>query len=953
MRYGTSATYVLLEPDRLGRGAEWAVVRETLVNGAERGRGLWLCGEPGVGKSVLLEQTGRYAAAQGMRVLNVSGAEAERDLPFAALHQLLWPLREYVDEISGPGRAVLYWALAMGHAEPVPSYTVSAATLELLVAVARRQPLLIAIDDMHWLDASSAEVLHFLELRLAAVPIVMVATLREEALSGRDTSGVRVLDVRPLRDEGVRTLLTERHPGLSAMARTRILREAAGNPLALVEMPSQLGAPERYGQLPLPDHLPLGERLERVFAHRVEALGPAVRFTLLLCAVAGGDEPVHRIAAAARRADIGDVDTFLATAQERGLIQIDDHRRVRLRHPLVRSSLVHGARVTDRRRAHAAWAEVLAEGEIRQVIHRAEATTQPDETVAGALVAVAGQTESRGCDVEAAHLYARAAALSGDTDGRGSRLVAAACAAARGNHIGLAARLLDQAIAHGVPAGGRNALDFTRALVRLHADGDPGPAVELLPGLLDRLTAEESELRLPVLFLLMLAAGYTADRQAWEAVETRLDGTPEIVRLGCDIWSDPARRLQGGHARLEAVINSLTGAGDPGAGDVRTAETWLLLWAAAGLDAVGDHVPLWEGMVDRYPYATRSLFEAVSAYDDYLRGDWDRCVERGRAAAIVARARGSAFNAAVHAYKAAYVTAARGDRRAVDDLVAELRPWAVARGLTFIVHRLRAMQSVCALALGDYETAYGHAALLTPPGTLPAGVSQFHLIFLDLVESAQHTGRAAEARRHVAAGRAVHMERMSPHHACVLLAAEAMASDDVDEACASVYASPDAAVWPFELARVRLFHGAWLRRQGRRADARHQLAAAEGAFAALKADPWRERTLEELRVCHEPKAVAAPPGLMASLTPQELRIAELVAAGFSNRDVGARLCLSRRTVASHLYKIYPKLDVTTRAGVARALEQWTETGTETRAGTLAGSGSGGGSGSGSKTGGSA
>ncbi|MFF3513243.1 AAA family ATPase [Streptomyces sp. NPDC002573] len=276
MRYGTSATYVLLEPDRLGRGAEWTVVRETVVNGAERGRGLWLRGEPGVGKTVLLEQTGRYAAAQGMRVLNVSGAEAERNLPFAALHQLRWSLWEHVDEISGPGRAVLYRALEMGDAEPAPSYTVSAATLELLVAVARRQPLLIAIDGMHWLDASSAEVLHFLQLRLAAVPLVMVATLREGALSGRDTSGVRVLDVRPLR-EGAEALLTERHPGAPAMTRTRILREAAGNPLALVELPSQLGAPERYGQPPLPDHLPLGERLERAFAHRAEALGPAVR----------------------------------------------------------------------------------------------------------------------------------------------------------------------------------------------------------------------------------------------------------------------------------------------------------------------------------------------------------------------------------------------------------------------------------------------------------------------------------------------------------------------------------------------------------------------------------------------------------------------------------------------------------------------------------------------------
>ncbi|MFJ4324515.1 AAA family ATPase [Streptomyces tricolor] len=911
MSYGAFAPTVPLGAERLGRGRQWAVVRHALENAADTGRALWLCGEPGVGKTVLLHQAGELAAAHGLRVLGVCGAEAERDIPFAALHQLLWPLMRHADGISQRGRAVLRRALELETGPPVPSYTVSAAAVELLDRVARTRPLLVAVDDLHWADASSAEVLRFLQRRVASLPVVMVATAWQEALDRLDPTGAEVLTVGPLGAEQARTLLAEAHPGLSAPARERVLREAVGNPLALVELPSRLDALERGGRLPLPDYLPLGERLERVFARRVASLRPAARFTLLLCALAGPEESARLVAVAAAAADAGDTAAHLATAQRLGLVHVED-QRVRFRHPLVRSSLVRGADGAERRRAHRAWAAVLRRGDARQVAHLAEATAAPDESVAAALVAVAAATQARGGDLEAALFHARAAALSEDPARRGGRLVTAACAAARGNHTGLAARLLDQAVAHGVPPDSRDVLDFTQALVRFHADGDVGPAVALLPALLDRLPGRESELWLPALFLLVLAAGFTADPEVWAAVEARAAEAGEIVRLGCDAWHDPARRAHGGHARLGAVLDTLPD-------EVGTAETWLLLWAAAGLDAVGDHAPLWRRMVDQYPYATQALAEAVSAYDDYLRGHWDRCLERSRAAAAVVRARGSEFNAAVYSYKAAYVTAARGDRQAVEDLVRDLRPWATERGLTFLVHRLRALQAACALALGDYETAYGHAAALTPPGLLPAGVSQFHLVFLDLVESALHTGRTAEARRHVAAGRAAGMDRISPHHRFVLRAAEAMVSEDVHAACTAVHTQPGAALWPFERARLRLHHGAWLRRRGRRAEARDHLAAAQQAFAGLGAGPWRERAGEELRVNDAPGPAAAPRAPVAALTPQELRIARLVAAGLSNRDIGARLQLSPRTVASHLYKVYPKLQVTTRAGVARAL----------------------------------
>jgi DNA-binding CsgD family transcriptional regulator len=903
-----------LDAEALGRAAQWELLREAVETVTDAGQALWLSGEAGIGKTVLLEQAGKYAAGRGLRLLRISGAEGEKDLPFAALHQWVWPLLEEAQELSYEGRAALELALGAGSGDAAGSCTVPAAALDLLGVVSRRQPVALLIDDLHWIDASSAEALYFVQRRLAALPVVMLVTVHKEAVAATDSTGARILELQPLGDEGAHALLRELHPRLSYAARRRILQESAGNPLALAELPAQLGEPQRTGQLPLPDHLPLGERLGRMFKQRFAALPDSARFVLLLCALAGREgQSLQLIAAAARVADIGTVDADLAVAEDSGLILIDGGTpQVTFRHPLVRASLVEAATGTELRRAHAALADVLPQGELRRLTHRAAATVAADETLATALDEAAARTQSRGGGTDAAHLFARAAGLSGDAAGRGRRLVAAACASAADGQLHLASQLLDQAVAHGVPQDSRYLLEFARAMVR-HADGDMGPAIELLPVVLDRLPDAQATrtMRLSSLFMLYVAAGYTADPLVWEAISTRLSGTSDFARLGHDVWNDPARCAHGAQERFEAALRTFSE-------DDEAGEVWLLLWAAAGLDGIDGDAPLFRRLARRHSYATQAFLSNVAAYGDYLHGRWDRCVERARGGAVAARVRGFRLNEAVLRYTEGYVAAARGQQQAVDDLVASLHPWAAARGLTFIVQRLRAMQAQCALTLGDYETAYAHASSLTPPGVFPADVTRLNMVFLDLVESAVHTGRNEEARRHVEAGQAFHLDRISPHHRFVLLAAEAMVSEDADMAGMAVYTAPGASQWPFELARVRLHHGAWLRRQRRRAEAREQLAAAHRIFVGLKADPWADRAEQELRVCAEPTPAGAS-GVVESLTVQELRIAELVAQGLTNRDIGTRLHLSPRTVAGHLYRVYPKLGITSRAGVARAL----------------------------------
>ncbi|WP_282699913.1 LuxR family transcriptional regulator [Streptomyces sp. CC219B] len=919
MTNGVTGRPAYLGAAELGRQKEWQVIREAVEAVERSGSLVRLVGSPGMGKSVLLEQAGELAADLGLRVLRANAAESERDLPFAVLHQLTWPLvRDEPRTLPSAGRAALERALHIGSADTSATCTVAAATLDLLTVVSRRQPLALLIDDLHWTDASSAEVLDFVQRRVAALPVVVLVTVRADEAVPLDSTGIEVLRLPSVTEEGAERLLRALHPELSDVARRRITREAAGNPLALTELPAQLGEAQRVGGAPLPEHLPLGNRLEGMFAARLRALPPAARSVLLLCAVADRDgQSLGGVSAAARAAGVDDARRALSAAEESGLVRVDDApARVRFRHPLVRSALVTAATGAERRQAHAAWARVLPAGDLRQVMHRADATVLPDEEVARALEEAAQVAQSRGGDVEAVRLLARAAGMSTSDAARGHRLAAAACTAVRAGHLDLAGQYVEQALAQGVPPASRGMLDFARSHVRMQGDGDLGPAIDLLPGVLDRITGREAEaLRSPCLFLLFMAAAYSGDAEVWMKVARLLDGDSDLERLGHDVWRDPARLAQGGAERFEAALRG-------SARGEQAAEGWLLLWSAVGLDMIGDHSGLWEELAHRHSYATQNFVAAVCAYDDYLAGRWDRCVRRARDAARAARVRGFHLSERIHWYKEGYVTAARGQRQAVDDLVAVLRPWAAERGITLILLRLRAMEAMCALALGDYEAAYTHACAVTPPGTLPVGVAQFHLVFLDLVEAAVYTGRYEEARRHVAAGRAARMERISAHHEFLLLSAEAMVSHDTDAACAAVYTCSHASRWPFELARVRLHHGAWLRRQGRRSEARAQLESARRAFAVLKAAPWADRARQELRVCNEASGRGtATYAARAGLTHQESRIATLVADGLSNRDIGARLQLSPKTVANHLSRIYPKLGVTTRAAVARALAE--------------------------------
>ncbi|MER5932374.1 AAA family ATPase [Streptomyces sp. NPDC002054] len=915
-------------PALAGRARQWAVLEDAVTSAPAAGRALWLRGEAGIGKSALLKRTARLAQASGMRVLRVTGSEAEKDLPFAALHQLVWPLLERAGQLPEAARAALEAVMDQQGEQPGAGNAVSVATMELLSAAARERPLLILVDDLQWVDASSAEILQFIQRRLAGIPVVMVAAIRDEAAENLDSTDAQVLELEPLSEEEAVALLRERCPDVCEDIFNRLLSEAAGNPLALVELPAQLAQEQRAGAEPLPEHLPLGQRLERMFAARLAALTPAARFTLLLYALAGREVgPTDLVNEAARAAGSAVTEAELVAARDSGLIQLDaDRGELSFRHPLVRAALVGLSPAAELRRAHRGLAAVLPADGIRQLTHLAAASVGPDEDLAQALEAAAFRTLVRGGDLEAATLLTRAAELSPDARGRARRLVHAASAAARGGVLAPAERLLAEADLAGVTAESRNVYDYTKVFIRFLADGDLAAGATLLPGVLARLTddLERAALRMPALSMLIIIATYSADDSVWDAIRRELAADPDpIALLGHDLWHHPARHAHGGMARFVRLLETHRP-------EQEVAEAWILMWVAFGVDAVGDHAHLWERIAQRHAYSTEAYIDLLSAHDDCVHGRWDRLLERARLGVARARARGYGHHVHMYGYKRGYVLAARGMQRELDELLTDLRPWAALRRHRFILNRITCLQALCALSLGDYEAAYVHAASVTPPGEFPSDAPQFHLVFLDLVQAAVHCGRVEQARRHIAAGRAARMAEISPHHGFVLAAAEAVAAepDAVDDACRAVYGIPRAEEWPFTLARVRLHHGAWLRRRRRSAEARVQLAEAQRIFSELGAGPWTERAEGELSACGgsgsgpaarpAPAAGAAAPAAQA-LTAQELRIAQLVATGLTNKEIGVRLSVSPRTVSTHLYKIFPKLGVTSRAGVARAM----------------------------------
>jgi len=904
--------------DLVGRTAELGALRSA-VAGARSGAGscAFLRGEPGIGKSALLGAALEDARDRGLLGLVAVGVPSEAHVAYAALHQLLQPVlattADTDDAVTLLRRAV--GALDAGPTAPDP-VAVGLATLDLLLRHAVRTPLLLGVEDVQWLDPSSAQVLAFVARRVAGSPMLVVCTSREALHPPLADVPFSVLDLHPLDDADTEALVLREAPELHPVLRHRLVREARGNPLAVVELArSWQRLPD--GALVAPP-VPVTDRVEAAFAERVEEL-PAICQALLLLASlhqAGTGERSAEIVAAARELghDVRD-PSDLAPAVDAGLVAVTP-QAVTFRHPLVRSAVHSRAGSDERRAAHAALSRVSADPE-RAVWHRAAAATEPDEAVARALEASAARARRRGAVLESVTTLELAAAQSPAPAHRGARLVRAAYHAADLGHDDAVVRLLDEA--DPLPLGEADRARATWLRYRPQdVVGDYDRMRQLVRVLGELHAAGQTETA-------MESLAPAADIAFWRGVE------PRCRDLFCGavegLATSPEPRLLAALALTAPVSRSQTvrlGIAALDAGTLTDAESLALVGRAASV--VGDvaagaaHLGRAIGPLraqGRLGLLTATL--AAYAWDCWHLGRWSDALAAAAEVRDLGRARDRPLASTV--LLESLLLAVRGDGESALRGCDGVRDAVGATGSAALDTVAAFARGTALLVLGRADEAY---ELLrdgferTGPDTPESVASMLHGVLPLYADAAARAGAGAAARAAVDRLRPVLRLHGSPLLAASVTYADAVLVDDDAAEPFLQAAVDDLAGWPFLRARARLAHGRWLRRQRRVAESRAHLRTARDGFASLGAVPWEEAAKQELRAAGE--SVAAPAAeVLTALTAQEREIAALAAQGLTNREIGERLYLSPRTVGSHLYHLFPKLGVASRAELARAL----------------------------------
>ncbi|MEV7237678.1 AAA family ATPase [Streptomyces sp. NPDC051020] len=911
---------------------------------SDPGRGLHVIGEAGVGKTTLLHAVADAMGESGARVLRAGGIEFEADVAFAGLHQLLSPILDRIGEMPREYRLALEVALGFGTG-PAPDRLMVVNAVLALLRPAAGETLLLVVDDLPWLDRASAVLLGFVARRLSDTRIGFLAASRAGVSSVFEGGGLQEFELAPLDDDSARLLLAARHPGLADRVRARVVAEAQGNPLALLELPGQLSGPQQAAREELPTVLSLGERTRRLYVARISALSAPGRRLLLLAALADtGDLGVLRSAAELMEHHSGqggpdpgsateraaEALAGLAAAEQDRLIRIDTAtRRLVFQHPLIRSTVVDTATHTHRRAAHLALAAALAHRPEVQAWHLAEAAIEPDETVAALLQEAAHAVLRRGDPVGAVSGLIRAADLSPDPCDRSRRLAEAAYLGAEATgDFARAAELLRRA--QSGSDGPNTDLDTSGSLyaaaaavyVLINNDADLDTVYRLLTGAIlaagPDYDAGDPAL-IDALHALQLVCWWSGRAELWapflETVAKLSPKPPPVLELAGRTFPDPARTGHSALPDLDEVHALLRSTSDP---------TTLVRGATATvyLDRVGDiHDRLWElvrsgrdgdGPIRRHLGALMHL-----CMEDFITGKWAEAQELVDEGMRLCAA-GYPFFSWYFQFNQVLLHGARGEADAGNALAEDMVRWATRRGVgsaAAFAHQARAL--VC-LGSGDYEAAYRHSTALTPAGTLAPFTAHAPWGMFDLVEAAVRTGRTAEAEAHLRVLRELEIEKMSNRYAMLIAGAAGLRAED--EAAIGHFrralSVPGADRWVFESARIRLALGERLRRTAARAEAREPLTAALHAFTRLGAKPWSERARKELRASgHATRGAGVGP----SLTAQEIEIARMAATGLTNKQIGERLYLSHRTVSAHLYQIFPKLGITTRAALRDAL----------------------------------
>ncbi|NED97077.1 helix-turn-helix domain-containing protein [Phytoactinopolyspora alkaliphila] len=899
----------------MGRRAERETVKQLLAQAhAGHSSVLVVRGEAGIGKTALIEHAHHTAAPMGFRVESSIGVESETQFAFAGLHQLCGALLDRLGALPDPQQAALGVAFGQRAGATPDRFLVALAVLNLLAEVAEETPLLCLVDDAQWLDQATAQVLAFVARRVAAERVALVFALRDHGEGDvRPFSGLPQLRLDGLGETDARALLAAAVPTpLDDGVRDRIIAEARGNPLALLELPHNTQPTQLAGGFELPDTLSVPHRIEDAFQHRSGSL-PAETQLLLLVAAA---EPTGEVALLWRAAEhLGIAREAAAPAEAAGLLEIDT--RVRFRHPLARSAVYRAATPPDHRRVHSALAAATDPRTYpdRRAWHRAQSVLGTDEEVAAELERSADRARARGGLAAGAAFLQRSATLTPDRATRARRALEAARAKHDAGASESARELLTAEVGPLDPLQ-RARLDLLRAQIAFHLTRGtevPGMLMDAAKALAPLDAALSRETYLHALDAAIINGGGDAVRVAEAALAAPAPGVPTrpvdllLDGLATTLTRGYAAGAPGLRRALEAFRDS------PHTRSVQNSQSDSWLWLA-GRNAVAvlDDDLLYvlasrNVQLAREAGALATLPAALSflSITSVLMGDLARAGELATEATAITQATGGVPLHHAHVI----LSASRGDQAettALNAIIAQANIYpeegvevSLAQYAVAILHN----------GLGNYAAAQDAAARACRSDELSISSA-------GLPELIEASVRAGEPERAAAA-----LERFSSRAgACATswalgLQARSRALTSTGPAAEKHYREAIEQLRNCRiithLARTHLVYGEWLRREGRRQDAREQLRTAHQLLSDMGAEAFAERAARELRATgeHPRKRTTQPTD---ALTAHELHIARLVATGATSREVGAQLFLSPRTIEAHLRNIFRKLGITSR-----------------------------------------
>ena len=912
-----TATIGLSSDQLIGRERELQAL-DDILTGALGGHGgaLLIRGDAGMGKSTLLSIGAQVAERRGARVLAATGVPAETNLPFSGLHRLIHPINGVMDRIPSGQRAAIRVALGLEVGAAPDLYAVALATLELFAESAQDAPLLIVVDDAHWLDRSSADVLAFVARRLASESAAMILSTRRDEVDLFSGGGIGQLELAPLDDQSARALL-DRHPDqLNRALKSRLLREAAGNPLALVELPSTWGT---YGEEYF-DHparaLPLSARLEEAFTARLTDMPTPTNHLLLAAAADPSCSPIELFDAATltygAQVTLADSEPAIAAG-----IFVSRGDGLEFRHPLVRSAVYLSARLVDRVAVHVALAQILESDPDRSVWHRAASTLGTDDTVARDLEAFARRAQNRGAIAVAVSALESSAKFARGRC-RAALLVEAAELACEVGRYDLGRRIIDEVSCEYLDARDRVRMVAVRELSGSASQDSDDGVVTLIDAASVARDIGDGKLAAKVLWL-------AASRSWWASAPA--GAREQIARRAQGLG------LDGAEPRLLAILGCATpltrGAellGNLDVVKVRRSDLNELTFIASAAFVLGDHprssatfaaaatVANAHGRLGLMP---RLL--VVGGWSSLWTGNLDVVLDEANRAEDLGRETGDELWTEGAKVLAAAVWAFRGDYDRSIAVITEVQSQTAVARARFVLAVSQQVRAIAALAVGRYSEAWRELLRLYDASDPVYHRDLRYALLPDIADAAVGAGHVDHARAIVGEVEADILEGRWPwpliglRYAKAVLAEPGRAESAFREALAE-----DLSAWPIDHGRLQLAYGVWLASRGDDAGAREPLRSAQNIFASVGATAWVGKARGAHRPAGGSAGVTAHPAI-SDMSAHELNIARLAASGLTNRQIAQRMFVSHRTIGSHLYRIFPKLGITTRVQLADAL----------------------------------